>query len=428
MAKRRYRAVWIKDVDASELARQLGGPAVCAIDVAKTDMFAAFVSDRGEVAATVKWKHPAASRNFLELMKKVAGFTRVDIAMEPSGTYGDALRHLLQADGFSIHRVSPKHTNDAKEIYDGVPSLHDAKSAAIIAKLHQDGRSEPWPIRDERERTLKAALRVLEIHNKQFQQNRNRLANLLARHWPEVRDLFELDSATLLELLAAFGGPSTVAATPREAGELMLRVGGRFLSEDKVEAALVSARLSVGLPMFEEERLLVMHIAQEARRNQRARNKARRHVERLAMEQEPTKEIAPVVGKATAAVLVSAVGDPRRYKCASAYEKALGLNLKEKSSGQSKGALHITKRGPGVARHYLWMAVLRMISRQPVVRAWYAKKVRRQGGQAKSKAVVAIMRKLVRALWHVAQGQAFDTRKLYDTSRLNLHEALVELP
>jgi len=35
----------------------------------------------------------------------------------------------------------------------------------------------------------------------------------------------------------------------------------------------------------------------------------------------------------------------------------MGLNLKEQSSGQHKGILRITKRGPGKVRFYLyWLA------------------------------------------------------------------------
>jgi len=127
-----------------------------------------------------------------------------------------------------------------------------------------------------------------------------------------------------------------------------------------------------------------------------------------------------VVGKTTAAVLVAAVGDPQSYPSTAAYQKALGLNLKEKSSGKKQGALRITKRGPGVARLFLYLAALRLLQRDRVVRAWYAKKVARQGGIAKSKAVVAVMRKLSLALWHVARGSTFDSNKLFDVSRLRL--------
>ena len=39
----------------------------------------------------------------------------------------------------------------------------------------------------------------------------------------------------------------------------------------------------------------------------------------------------------TTAVLFSCHLDPRKYDCARSYQKALGLNLKEKSSGRHVG-------------------------------------------------------------------------------------------
>ena len=131
------------------------------------------------------------------------------------------------------------------------------------------------------------------------------------------------------------------------------------------------------------------------------------------------------IGKTTAAVLVASVGDPQHYHSPRAYLKSLGLNLKEKSSGKEKGALHITKRGPSIARMFLFMAALRMIARDPVVRAWYASKVRRSGGKQKSKGVVAIMRKLTMAMWHVARGSPFDVTRLFDVARLGHPELAV---
>ncbi len=148
-----------------------------------------------------------------------------------------------------------------------------------------------------------------------------------------------------------------------------------------------------------------------------------RKVMRLMPLVDGVSEMAPVVGKTTAAVMVAALGDPRGYGSATAYLKSTGLNLKEKGSGKKKGALHITKRGPGIVRLYLYLAALRLLQRDRVVRAWYQEKVRRQGGLAKSKAVVAIMRKLVLALWSVAHGEVFDSSKMFDTRRLKISAA-----
>ena len=68
---------------------------------------------------------------------------------------------------------------------------------------------------------------------------------------------------------------------------------------------------------------------------------------------------------------------------------------------------------------YLYMAVLRLIHGNSIIKAWYQKKVIRDGG-IKKKAIVAIMRKLASALWHVGKGSKFDAAKLFDVNRLAL--------
>ena len=100
-------------------------------------------------------------------------------------------------------------------------------------------------------------------------------------------------------------------------------------------------------------------------------------------------------------------------------EKACGLNLREKSRGETSGRITITKRGAGVVRQVLYLFALRMLQASPAVRAWY-KRRRGYTEDSKQRAVVAVMRKLVRALFHVARGDAFDASKLFDLRRLDL--------
>lgn len=420
MGKRKYRAVWVKDVHASRLMEGLGdGRCVVSIDVAKEDFFAAVMDQSQTVHVTVKWKHPSQSPAFVELVSALSQRGDVDVVMEPSGVYGDAVRARLWEAGHAVHRVSPKRSHDMAEVYDGVPSWHDAKSAAIIGKLHLDGASEFWRIASDHERRLKAALRVLEVHYKEAQRNRNRLEGILARHWPELTRVLAPDSATLLKLLMGYGSPAAVAADAAGARRLMRHVGGHFLAQEKIDAVVSSAGTTFGMAPIDEEVRMIRAVVQECRRQHVAAKAARRRVEELSISDGSSQYLAAVVGKTTAAVFTASVGDATKYESSAAYEKSFGMNLKEKSSGTQQGALHITKRGPSVARLFLYMAVLRLIQSDRVVRAWYAKKVRRDGGK-KQKAIVAIMRKLVRALWYVARGETFDSTKLFDTRRLNL--------
>jgi transposase len=126
-----------------------------------------------------------------------------------------------------------------------------------------------------------------------------------------------------------------------------------------------------------------------------------------------------VLGPITASAIIAYMGSPTAYKSAAAFEKAIGLNLRENSSGTRLGTRRISKRGPGKVRKYLFLTAMLLVKRDPIVKAWYQARQAYQGGN-KLKALVAVMRKLARALVPVAHGEVFDATKLFDTRRLNL--------
>jgi len=115
---------------------------VFGVDVAKDDFFGVLMKTGCRVIDTIKWIHPQQSRELGNHLLALE-VQEMQVVMEPSGTYGDALRGYLTGLGLAVSRVSPKRVHDAAEVYDGVPSLHDAKSAYLIARMHLDGASTP---------------------------------------------------------------------------------------------------------------------------------------------------------------------------------------------------------------------------------------------------------------------------------------------
>ena len=255
----------------------------------------------------------------------------VDAVMESSGTYGDVLRHQLLDARVPVYRVGGKRTHDAREIYDGVPSLHDAKCAAILAKLHVDGISAPWPVATVDKRNLRAAIDLMDLYQERYLQLVHRLESWLARHWPELPEIVELTSATLLALLGRMGGPAQVAAAPTKARGLMRGMSHQLMDSEKIDRVIDSASRSAGVPMLDLERETLMAIADEAQRSLRAYTTAKTSLEKLSL-QTHAQLMAPTVGKTTAAVFATFVGDPSLFGSSAAYVKAFGMNLKEKSS------------------------------------------------------------------------------------------------
>ena len=418
MKKRSYHAVAFQQTNLEQLERRLPDRVVVGIDIAKKVMYATLMDESREILVVLKWDHLCESRRVVSWF---AGLGQVnEVALEPSGTYGDALRYCLKTAGLEVFRVSPKMVKDAREIYDGVPSSHDAKASATVAWLHLCGRSERWEAKPEVERSLKAAVGTASLHDGAFRRAQNCLEAQLARYWPEVSQLLALDSVSLLELLSRFGGPQWVAASPMAAAQCLRDAGGAGLKAEKIQQVLEAAGESLGVPMIEAERQALQELAGEARRRQKAVQAAKRRVEALSCGDIPTVLISAEVGRLTGAILTTDLGSLLDYANTGSLLKAAGISLKEISSGRRQGQRAITKRGPRRVRQYLYLAVLRWIQKDQVARAWYEQKVQRDGGKIKGKALVALMRKLLRGLWWVARGEVFDSRKLFDVRRLEL--------
>ena len=144
--KKPYRALKINQIVVRALLEKaISDRLVVAVDVAKEKMVAAVMDETESVLATVKWSHPRESAEFFRLVEELGSQGHsVEVAMEPTGTYHDGLRAHLIRTGVGVFMVNPKTVHDGREFYDGVPSSHDAKAAAIIGMVHLSGRSRAF--------------------------------------------------------------------------------------------------------------------------------------------------------------------------------------------------------------------------------------------------------------------------------------------
>jgi transposase len=411
--RRKYRAVSVKNVDLDSVEDLAEGALTVGLDIAKDEVFVVVRDVTGEFLRPWKAKQPTELRALVELFEALAKKRPVVFGLESTGTYGDAIRQAMSDSELEVQRISGKAKSDYEEIFDGVPSAHDGKDAAIIAELVALGKSQPWPHqqKSEFESRMSICVNWLDTQQDIYQTWLGRLEAQLARHWPEATKILDLTSATLLQVLAHYGGPSQVAKDPKAAQRLR-GWGSHFLLEQKIQAFCVSAQTTVGVRMTREEQLQLQRYAEQALEARREINRAKKQLQEMCASNESLTCLAGIVGPATACVLFVSLGDPNKYHCAEAYRKAIGLNLKERSSGKHKGKLKITKRGSSQARRWLYFAALRLI-RQPGVRGWYEAKKKKDQGKG-GRAVIAVMRKLALAIWHVTvRGVAFDPYRLF---------------
>ena len=170
-------------------------------------------------------------------------------------------------------------------------------------------------------------------------------------------------------------GPAQVHALRRPGARVDAKDRSpRRLAEAKIEAVLRSAGDTLGLPCILEERELLRWQAKALVETHTELRRLEQLIEHAVADDPALASLRTVVGPVTSAVLLATQGSPLNYPDADSYCKGLGLNLTERSSGKHKGRLKITKRGPAVARFYLYFAALRLIANEPVVAKWFEAK------------------------------------------------------
>ena len=409
-----YRATEVKQVGLDGLIDGRDGAECHAgLDVSKDEIMAVLRWSSAEFERPWRAKNPQELGALVALLTGVARRCRLTVALEPTGTYGDPLRQTLADAGLVPHRVSPKAAHDYAEVFDGVPSQHDGKDAAIVAELAAQAKSRPWPYEPPSDSDAELAYWVdwLDAHQREQVMWLGRLEGLLARHWPEATETLPLSSVTLLRTLERYGGPAGLASDAAAADQLA-RWGGRYLKREKIDELLRGATTSLGVRTGAWDVHRLQSFAREALSSREQVQESKRQLARLSASNPVIQAQSAAVGVATACVLWVHLGDPRHYDCGAAYRKAMGLNLKERSSGRWQGRLMITKRGRSAVRRWLYFAALRRV-RDSAIRPWYEAKKRTDEDRAK-RALVGVMRKLALALYQVgACGAVFESRLLF---------------
>ena len=414
MKSKAYRSTPVNRIAADTLGTGRDGQAMTVgVDVGKYHLVAMVRWADGTLERPWDVLNPTQVPLLVRLLIELRQRHSVVVALEPSGTYGDALRQALGDAGLDVRRVSPKATHDYAEVFDGVPSQHDGKDAAVVAELAALGKAWAWPYvaRSEWEQELASQVDWLVAQRRIAMLWLGRLEARLARHWPELTRRLPLSSGTLLRVVAYYGSPALLAAD-REAACRVERWGRQRLPADTVAQVVSEAATTVGVRLGTEERQCLRRYAEQALAARRQVRQSQRQLQRLAAAQPVLLAQGRAVGMTTACVLWAGVGDPRQYSSGPAYRKAMGLNLVEHSSGTYQGQLRLSKRGCPRVRQWLYMAALRLIRREGI-QSWYQAR-KACGPVATRKALVGVMRKLPLALYRVAvAGVPFEAKKLF---------------
>lgn len=315
-----------------------------------------------------------------------AGFSRVTVACEPTGSRWMQVQRLCREAGVALVCVQPLVSHIAREQEDYTAHKRDEPDAVLIARLAAELHcyvpgelGEQW-----------ACLRQLGRRRAQLitsaSASAQRIRDFLSVAWPSAvtaaADPFgSLTWLAALEAVTSRRGPGPARLTAglgEEEFTALVREaapGWGLKRPDRRIARKVLALADDRDAVPAMRRALFRRVRDELgdlRRFRRQLAEAEADMGALMAELGLSRlgDIPGLTLTGAAAILAEA-GDPRRYETSSSLVKHAGLSPSDNASGAFEGAARISRRGRPSLRLAAWRAVFPMLIHNPVMKAKY---------------------------------------------------------
>jgi transposase len=326
----------------------------------------------------------------------------VVVGFESTGAYGEPLVHYLREKPVKLVQINPMHTKRMKDLEGNSPGKTDRKDPKVIADVIALGHALSVVIPEGAAAELRRLTHARERSIQRRTALYNQLQDLVFIIFPEFLEVMkDVKTKTARYLLHHYPMPQELLTLGLDAlGAVLRRVSRGKLGKDRAQALYEATKQTVGIEegrsgiLFEIQEILSQIAASEC------------FIEKVEQEMSYYLQQIPYshsilslkgIKEVTAAGLIGEVGDFRQFHTLSEITKLAGLDLFEISSGKHKGNHHISKRGRPLLRKLLYFAAINTIRKGGVMHACYQRYLER--GMLKTKALIAIARKLLRILF-----------------------------
>ena len=324
----------------------------------------------------------------LQRRQQETGCLEIVCALEPTGTYHQALATFLEGHGVDVVLVAPQVAHHNRRTLDGTWGKTDPKDAHNLGDLLERGHVLFYSLPDEPTATLRRLVRLLR-------HARVELAACKVRF-----------RVTLLPALAPAGAPlppAVIAALPVLLQRLLPAAQRRALP---AVAAVLPAAFTCDLTDL-AARVASVRVRLTALEAELVRVATPLPAYRLLL-------TIPGIGPTLAAILVAELGDLAWYSRFSQLRKLAGLDIIWVATGQWTGAARISRGGRPLLRWALYQAALGA-ARTAAGRAHRDRlRAKRTGDpHAFFKANVELAAKLLRLVWGVwRSGRPYDPARV----------------
>lgn len=347
--------------------------------------------------------------NSIQQLQEASSIKEVIIGYESTGIYGEPFAHYFKSKGFEIVQVNPMHTKRVKEISDNSPNKNDKKDPKVIANLIELGNTLSVVIPEGTAADLRRLTEMRESNISYRTSLYNQIHARVFLTFPEYFEILkDIKTKSSHYILSRYTLPEIISKlSVKKLGIQLKKISRGRKNESTAKALIEKAQASIGI--VEGSKIIGKEIKQKLKmiddinmQNDNIENEMVTLVENVNY----SRNILSIRGIKTvlAAGIIGELGDIKNFKTISEVEKFAGLDLFEISSGKKKGNFHISKRGRSHLRKILYQCALNVIRKGGILHKDYQSYLERN--KPKMKAIVAIMRKLLRLIFSLVKNNS----------------------
>jgi len=373
------------------------------IDIGSERHVVAVVNEQGEVLCRSS-TFGEDTEGYVRLFELLGPPQECLVAVEATGHYWRNLFAALIAKDYAVALLNPLRTRRFAE-EDLQRTKTDAIDALGIARFAAQKRPRPAQLPDSATEELRELARLRERVQADFASRLRQLHRAVDLGFPEfTRFVRTLESQLATTILSRYPTATSFRGVSVKKLARIVYDGSHKIGEELAGALIDAAEKSVGSHHSEPYRLRIKYLCEDLEVLRRRLKDLARDIEHKLDDHEVGKLLTTIegVGPLTAACLIAELGDPARFRSASAIASYVGVAPRLRQYGKKKGfsGSPTIPLGNARLRKALWMVVLNAVRCNPWLRQHYLRL--RAAGKPGKVAVIAAMRKSLVAVWTVA--------------------------
>jgi len=347
------------------------------------------------------------------------GLTQRVFGLEPTGVYHKPLLEELLRRGETAVLVSNVAVAKNRQLLNGRWDKNDTADSANVADLVAQARCLFADVPEADIRELRHLVDARVRYKKAEHSIRMRIRNhVAAQFFPELDCAYGQGGLDMVVLAVIRNGidPLEIAKLDFEAfWNKIASPRWSKVQEPRVRAVWENAKVSIGCAMSDAVRWEALRLVEQLdalRKNLRDLELRMRTVAKRMPSYRCVMSI-PGIGPMLAAMIIAAIGDPRRFQHPRQLLRLAGLDLCASRSGKSSNLVvpKISKQGKGGLRYSLVQASIIASRTNAVTRTYFSRllKGREQERGIKLKMHVKMASKLLVVAWTLMKrGETFD--------------------